>query len=61
VLRHSSLQRTVFGNAEFASLLNRIAASGSPRVHFLTDSERLSADIARSGSEKWAHCPSRSA
>lgn len=51
VLRHSPelCNARFFGDVEFASLLKRVAACRSPRVHFLTDSERLSAEYRALG------------
>jgi hypothetical protein len=59
VLRHSPelCNARYFGNSEFASLLKGIALSSSPRVHFLTDSERLSAEYRALGLGKVGTLP----
>jgi len=51
VVRHSPelCNARFFDYAEFGSLLRRLAASRSPRVSFLTDSERLSAEYRALG------------
>jgi glycosyltransferase involved in cell wall biosynthesis len=59
VLRYSPelVNAEFFAAAEFASLLQRIAASRAPLVHFLTDSERLSAEYRALGVRQVATLP----
>jgi len=59
VLRYSPdlINAGFFAATEFASLLKRIAGPGALRVHFLTDSERLSAEYRALGVGQVATIP----